>query len=154
MTNENIHPRGHMTLILRNDAGKVIETIKHPNRVLDGGRTLLLNMLRGNSAATSYGLILGAEGFEPEADRPLTQDTAIPVTTPRRPTLRLANGVLSVSFNGNIEREGVIIGGGMTVTSTAGSTETVSLYNFAPTPRGIEMEANQSVSVNFRLTME
>lgn len=154
MTSDTLRPSGHMTLILHDAEGRETLRVEQHNRVLDGGRLWLLGLLKGDSTIGEHQLILGAEGFKPDAPRPLEQDGMIPVKLAGRVSTKLSGKELIVTFKGNAEKKGVVIGGGIVITGKRGNTETKDLYNFAETPRPIEMAEGQSVSVNFRLAME
>ena len=134
--------------------GDVIDHVEHHNRVLDGGRLWLLNLLKGDSTIGGHDLILGAEGFKPNIAKPLEQDTVVPVKLTGTVSTKMSGKELIVTFRGNAERKAVVIGGGIVIGGKRGNRETKDLYNFAETPRPIEMQEGQSVSVNFRLAME
>ncbi|MFQ1701630.1 hypothetical protein ACJ5NV_13655 [Loktanella agnita] len=154
MTSETIHPRGHMTLQLLDDAGNVTATFAHHNQVLDGGRMLLLSLLKGDSVIGDYELILGNKEFDPMAEKPLDQPGVVPVKLTGKPTLKMVDKELTITFRGNVEQGQVVIGGGMVAISEKSGDKTRDLYNFAATPNQVEMADGQSVSVNFRLAME
>lgn len=154
MKTDTIRPRGHMILNLLDETGQVMETFAQSNQVLNGGRALLLSLLKGDRSVTEYQLILGEEGFNADIAKPLGQRTVVPVKLTGKASLKMTDGELRVTFRGNVERDAVVVGGGMVVNSKTASAETTDLYNFAKTPRPIEMAAGQSVSVNFQLAME
>lgn len=154
MTSDTIHPHGHMTLQLFDDAGNVTATFAHHNQVLDGGRMLLLSLLKGDSVIGDYELILGNKEFDPKVEKPLDQPGVVPVKLTGKPTLKMVDKELTVTFRGNVEQGQVVIGGGMVAISEKSGDKTRDLYNFAATPNQVEMADGQSVSVNFRLAME
>lgn len=153
-TNDVVRPRGHMTLTVYDADGRVADEIANTNRVLDGGRLWLLNLLKGDSEIAEYGLILGAEGFKPEADNPLEQDRIIPVKTTGNIGRKVSGKELVITFRGTVEDTAAVIGGGIVMGGKRGTKEVKDLYNFAETPRPVELAAGQSVSVSFRLAME
>lgn len=154
MTPDTLRPSGHMTLTLYDAEGRVTLRVAQNNRVLDGGRLWLLGLLKGDSKISAHRLILGEEGFDPDAPEPLEQEAIIAVDLIGDVASRMDGTELIVTFKGNAKRTGVVIGGGIVIAGKRGDTETRDLYNFAKTPRPIEMAEGQSVSVNFRLAME
>jgi len=149
-----IRPRGHMTLTVFDETGQVVDEIANTNRVLDGGRLWLLNLLKGDSEIADYGLILGAEGFKPETDSPLEQDTIVPVKTTGNISRKVTGKELVITFRGTVQKKAAVVGGGIVMGGKRGTREVRDLYNFAETPRPIELAEGQSVSVSFRLAME
>lgn len=154
MTPETLRPSGHMTLTLHDETGRVRLRVAQPNRVLDGGRLWLLGLLQGDSTIGAHRLILGAEGFKPDVPKPLEQDTLIPVKLTDDVATRMDGKELVVTFKGNAERKSIAVGGGIVLTGKRGGRETQDLYNFAETPRPVEIAEGQSLSVNFRLAMD
>lgn len=154
MTHQIVRPRGHMTLTLLDATGAPIAEYANSNRVLNGGKGLLLDLLNKAVVIESYEMILGAKGFNPDADDPLAQETAVPVKRSKAPTKNIKNGELVVGFQGNITRDAQVQGGGLVISGKRGTKEFQALYNFAATPAPIDMSNNQSVSVTFRLAME
>jgi hypothetical protein len=143
-----------MTLTVYDAGGRVIDEVAQHNRVLDGGRLWLLRLLSGDSAVGEHELILGAEGFKPDIAKPLEQDPIIPVKLTGAVSTKMSGKELIVTFKGNAEKKGVVTGGGIVIKGKQGTRETRDLYNFAETPRPVELAEGQSVSVNFRLAME
>lgn len=154
MTHEIIRPKGHMTLTLLDAQGHPLAEYAQSNRVLGTGKGLLLDLLNKGVELSGYEMILGDKGFNPDADNPLAQDTAVPVKRTKAPTKSIKNGELVMGFQGNIERAASVIGGGLVISGMRGTKEFSALYNFAATPAPIDMSENQSVSVTFRLAME
>lgn len=154
MTQETIRPRGHMTLTLLDADGAPIAEYAQSNRVLGGGKGLLLELLNKTVVVDSYEMILGDKGFDPDREKPLEQETAVPVKRSKAPTKSVKNNELVMVFQGNITRDAAVMGGGLVIQGKRGTKDFEALYNFAPTPAPIEMSANQSVSVTFRLAME
>lgn len=154
MTIEMIRPKGFMTLQVLDTQGHVLDQVAHHNQVLGAGRQLLLRLLQGQNAIQEYGLILGIEGFNPDARDVAGQRAAVPVKLSDEVKPELRDNQLVVTFRGTVDKKADVIGGGMLVTSQVGRAKQVDLYNFARTPRTVGLSQGQSVSVNFRLSME
>lgn len=154
MTQDFIKPKGFMTLNILDSEGQVLRSLGHSNSVLPSGQSLLLALLSGKANVKEIALLLGGPQFEPNAEVPMESPDAILPELSKPPVQKMIDKAhLRVSFNGNVEKGGEIMGGGVLVTFTTANDTKKQLYNFAKLDEAVELEPGQSVSVNFELAM-
>lgn len=157
MTQSNAKPKGLMTLTLYNSDGSVAAVHENHNRVLPGGRQLLLQMLNGEVAASKITSLLANEKFkEAEFKANSENEGQLKLKNVKTPKPTLSEKGLVIAHTATAAEAGEVRGGGLILDIGKPGEEAKGqvLYNFAALPNVTKVEADQPLRVTFTLSME